>query len=901
MGTKSTRAKAEWGGVLLSALLLLAGLLLVFRKDLFSGADLFFQIYRDPNPIFGFYPWSRFSLLCWEQGMFPLWSPYTLLGTPFLAHYQTSVFSVLSYPLLIGPFEKTVVPYLLARLLIAGTGAYFLCRRWNVTRSGSIIAALSFGLTGYLVQYVNDIHVVIDMLLPYLLLCGDRLVYERKLSDFLFTIVATVLVLLGGQPSAAFFTLALGYGYMVFMIPFSKRKAGGILLAGGALFISVILSLPQILPFLEYLPHAWTFHGPGFGKAGLAAPGTLTWIAPGFMGTLADSTKVMPHIRIAPYIGAVPVVFALNALVKPRNARTVFLSIVVLLCAGIMAGVPPISWIASIPGPDRLTFIKYLQPLLALAVALLAAHGFDRAAEGKIGGLLVAVFITALVTCMAWLFMKTSYPEFSFYMRGSFLTVFSFAAVLAICFLIHSRRLRNHPLKRYGSYAAFCAISLLWIELVMASSVNRPHIFRDLAEHNFDKYKQITKQEPLARVSVRPEVFFANAGLVPPIFDMGISDVVFVKESKELFTAAAGFGPQKFQREFMRYHSFELPYPPGRRGISRMLGARYWLSRFALPENRSIDNILKEARITAVSEKHYGRGAATLSKDLRKSIFAHPPCRMSFSNTGGVDDVALFTSLAGVDPEVNKRNGDGVWFSAISTTSENRLNFARYLDPRKKKCAQHWKRFSIKGREVERIILVTLPHGSDLHDWAYWGDPRFSEQAATPDRLFQGIKVYEDPKAWPRAFFAEKVIKVNSEDEVVPSLDREGYEKRTVVLLADEYEEAVIEPPSPAMVRLQSYGLQRVRYRAYAKRTSLLVLADAYYPGWRVFVSGREQKILQVNLGLRGVVVPPGESKIEFIYRPVSFRTGLFAALVSLAGLVFFSSMFRGRKKERAV
>ncbi len=562
MGTRLIRDKAEWGGVFLSALLLLAGLLLVFRKDLFSGADLFFQIYRDPNPIFGFYPWSRFSLLCWEQGMFPLWSPYTLLGTPFLAHYQTSVFSVLSYPLLIGSFEKTVVPYLLARPLITGMGAYFLCRRWGITRSGSIFAALSFGLTGYLVQYVNDIHVVIDMLLPYLLLCGDRLVYERRLSDFLFTIAVTVLVLLGGQPSAAFFTLALGYGYMVFMILFTERKAGVILTAGGALFISVILSLPQILPFLEYLPHAWTFHGPGFGKASLSASGTLTWIAPGFMGTLADATKVMPHIRIAPYIGAVPVIFALNAMLKPLKARNIFFSIVALLCVGIMAGIPPISWIAALPGLDRLTFIKYLQPLLALAVALLAAHGFDRAADGKIRGLLAACFITVVLTGLAWLFMKTSYPEFSFYMRGSFVTVLAFAAVPAVCFLIHSRRLQKSTRKSTKGHAAFCAISILWIELVMASSVNRPHMFRDLAEHDFDKYKQITQQEPLARVSVSPDVFYANAGLVPPIFDMGISDVVFVKESKELFTAAAGFGPKEFQRELCDTIPFNCPTLP---------------------------------------------------------------------------------------------------------------------------------------------------------------------------------------------------------------------------------------------------------------------------------------------------------------------------------------------------
>jgi hypothetical protein len=64
----------------------------IFRKELFAGSDLFFQAYRDINPLTVWYPWSRLELMSWEQGLFPLWNPYNLLGHPLLADYQSAVF-----------------------------------------------------------------------------------------------------------------------------------------------------------------------------------------------------------------------------------------------------------------------------------------------------------------------------------------------------------------------------------------------------------------------------------------------------------------------------------------------------------------------------------------------------------------------------------------------------------------------------------------------------------------------------------------------------------------------------------------------------------------------------------------------------------------------------------------
>jgi uncharacterized membrane protein YfhO len=54
------------------------------------------------------------------------------------------------------------------------------------------------------------------------------------------------------------------------------------------------------------------------------------------------------------------------------------------------------------------------------------------------------------------------------------------------------------------------------------------------------------------------------------------------------------------------------------------------------------------------------------------------------------------------------------------------------------------------------------------------------------------------------------------------------------------------------------------------------VLSELNYPGWKVFVDGRERSILTQMGILRSVEILPGENVVEFIFRPVSLIWGIF-------------------------
>lgn len=84
----------------------------------------------------------------------------------------------------------------------------------------------------------------------------------------------------------------------------------------------------------------------------------------------------------------------------------------------------------------------------------------------------------------------------------------------------------------------------------------------------------------------------------------------------------------------------------------------------------------------------------------------------------------------------------------------------------------------------------------------------------------------------------------------------------------------------------------------------VLILADAWYPGWDAAIDGADAPTFPVDGALRGVLVPEGAHTVTFQYQPQSLLVGIFASLVAaalaLAGLVrlLFVRLHRAKKTE---
>lgn len=67
-----------------------------------------------------------------------------------------------------------------------------------------------------------------------------------------------------------------------------------------------------------------------------------------------------------------------------------------------------------------------------------------------------------------------------------------------------------------------------------------------------------------------------------------------------------------------------------------------------------------------------------------------------------------------------------------------------------------------------------------------------------------------------------------------------------------------------------------------------LVLADVWYPGWKVTVDGVEATAYRAHSLFRTVQVEAGQHLVEFIYRPISFYIGLSASILGIFLLIIF-------------
>ncbi len=83
-----------------------------------------------------------------------------------------------------------------------------------------------------------------------------------------------------------------------------------------------------------------------------------------------------------------------------------------------------------------------------------------------------------------------------------------------------------------------------------------------------------------------------------------------------------------------------------------------------------------------------------------------------------------------------------------------------------------------------------------------------------------------------------------------------------------------------------AHGPQRVELKATLRSPGLVILADTYYPGWRLTIDGKPAPIYRANRLMRGAAVPAGEHVLVYSYEPQSFRIGAIVSGVSLIALL---------------
>jgi hypothetical protein len=159
--------------------------------------------------------------------------------------------------------------------------------------------------------------------------------------------------------------------------------------------------------------------------------------------------------------------------------------------------------------------------------------------------------------------------------------------------------------------------------------------------------------------------------------------------------------------------------------------------------------------------------------------------------------------------------------------------------------------------------------------------------------------LYAVDRAVPRAYVVSKTIREKDSGTLLERLASAEFNPLSEVLLLEDG--ATLPPNSDlrAGVTISRYKNLAVDIAAVLKEPGILVLADSFYPGWHVYVDGKEEKIYRANLFFRGVKLAAGGHRVEFRYEPWSFRLGLMISLAAFGAVLVVSGVLFYKRKKR--
>ncbi len=144
------------------------------------------------------------------------------------------------------------------------------------------------------------------------------------------------------------------------------------------------------------------------------------------------------------------------------------------------------------------------------------------------------------------------------------------------------------------------------------------------------------------------------------------------------------------------------------------------------------------------------------------------------------------------------------------------------------------------------------------------------------------VSVWERRKPWPRAFVVYGAEYVPDDAAAVRRLLDPAFDPQHAVITTEPLAlpPESLAPGEPATIL--RYTATEVVIEADAAQPGVLVLADAFFPGWEAMIDGRPAPVRRVDLLLRGVLLAAGHHRVVLHFAPAGLWRG---ALASMAGL----------------
>ena len=395
---------------LLAILVLLLLVFGLFHKVIFNN-----MIFSDAGDTASAQSWTRAAKHLEEtEHTDILWIPYVFGGMPGFASLSVGSRSVtyLQEALHFAGrllFLKADDGWLVLHYFLSGVFMFLLARRWGLSHLPSLLAAVVFMLSPYSINLASEGHgskLMALSYLPLIVLLTDLLLEKHDLLSFGLFAAGIGTLLLTSHVQIVYYVFILIGLWLFYKVVLGFKQDKTLALKRVALFMGGLAIGLCISAFVYLSVHEYAQYSiRGGGTTG--APGGLSWdyatswsfhpfeiidfLMPSFFGFQSPYYwGTMPFSNSAFYVGIIPILLSLVAIIFRRTKLTIFLALFSALVFLISFG----NHLPLLYGPmfDYLPYFnKFRAPsmilhLIAFTAGMLAAFGLQYLLDARASG-----------------------------------------------------------------------------------------------------------------------------------------------------------------------------------------------------------------------------------------------------------------------------------------------------------------------------------------------------------------------------------------------------------------------------------------------------------------------------------------------------------------------------------
>lgn len=338
----------------------------------------------DPNVGYTSEALGRLAALGWLHGVVPWWNSYSGIGMPLAGELQPGAL-FLPFSLLLA-LPQGLLWQRLAMQMVAGLATYALLRELRLSRLAGLVGGLLFAFNGTFAWTPGPASVYCSAPFLPMLLWGIERSRKPKMGaiSVLAVGVAIAWSVLAGFPEPAYIGGLLALCWGVYRLVQTTERGAMLKRTLGGLLLGLLVAAPLLLAFVDYIASSDSFAVHKLAGLSLPAAAFPLTLMPYAFGPLADGapSKLLTLIwnNIGGYTTALAFLVAMIGFSDRSRDRGLKILLLVWIAVTWLRdfGVQPVTAIVNhLPLLSHATFCRFSPPSWELAIAVLAAYGFD--------------------------------------------------------------------------------------------------------------------------------------------------------------------------------------------------------------------------------------------------------------------------------------------------------------------------------------------------------------------------------------------------------------------------------------------------------------------------------------------------------------------------------------------